>query len=92
MAVLAIEQCLLSKLPSLFNPERVDSLDANDVARLAAESEGSATERRRYTEKLTVLESGLRELLVLDRHSPGLTCKCNVFLDDLEHRVNFLCR
>jgi hypothetical protein len=82
----------LSKLTSLFNPERVDSLDVNDVARLAAESEESATERRRYTEKLTVLESGLRELLVLDRHSPGVSCKYNVFLGDLEHCVNDLCR
>lgn len=75
MSVLAIEQCLVSKLPSLFGPEMVDSLEVSDVARMAAESEESASERRRYKDKLAILEDGLRELMLLDRHSPSGPCK-----------------
>jgi hypothetical protein len=61
-SVLAVEVCFIEKLPSLFCPEDVFDLSNETIALLAAEDEGSATERARYSEKLKVLENGLREL------------------------------
>lgn len=68
VAVLAIEQCLLQKLPSLFSPDVVLEMKDEDVSRLAAESEETSAERSRYEEKLIVLESGLSDLQRLDKH------------------------
>jgi hypothetical protein len=59
-SVLAIENCLIQKLPSLFCPADIIDIDDRTVAALASEDEGSAEERSRCTEKLKVLEDGLR--------------------------------
>jgi hypothetical protein len=60
--VLAVEACLIEKLPTLFCPEDVLDVDDAMVALLAAEDEETSAERERYSEKLRVLENGLREL------------------------------
>jgi hypothetical protein len=60
--VLAVEACLIEGLTTLFCPENVLDIEDELVATLAAEDEESSTERGRCSEKLKILEDGLREL------------------------------
>jgi hypothetical protein len=61
-SVLAVESCLVQKLPTLFCPEDVLDIDDTTVATLASEDEESTTERARCNEKLKILEEGLKAL------------------------------
>ncbi|KAK8001160.1 P-loop containing nucleoside triphosphate hydrolase protein [Apiospora marii] len=72
VSVLAIEQCLVKKLPYLFAPEVVYDLTDETVRRIAGESQENALERARTMEKLRVLENGLNELKRLRRHEPAM--------------------
>lgn len=65
---LAIEQCLLQKLPEMFTPEVVFALEPDEIESIAAESQESRVERSRATEKLKVLDGTLKVLHSLDRH------------------------
>ncbi|KAJ9257405.1 hypothetical protein DTO207G8_2159 [Paecilomyces variotii] len=68
ISVLAVERCLIQKLPFLFSPETVSRLQNPNVGKLAGESDESSAERSRLSEKLNALEQGLRSLKVLDKH------------------------
>jgi hypothetical protein len=61
-SVFAVEECFLQKLPSLFSAGDVFDMDDATVATLASESEESLKERTRCSEKLKILEDGLRAL------------------------------
>lgn len=61
-SVLAVEARLIQELPSLFSPADIIDIDDATVASLASESEDSSTERTLCSEKLKVLEDGLRAL------------------------------
>lgn len=65
---LAIEQCLLQKLPEMFTPEVVFALEEDEIESIAAESEESRMERIRVTEKSRVLDHTLKVLNSLNRH------------------------
>ncbi|KAJ4345899.1 uncharacterized protein N0V89_012035 [Didymosphaeria variabile] len=70
-SVLAVEVCFIEKLPNLFCPEDVFNLTEETISTLAAEDEESAAERARCSEKLQVLENGLRELKSVQGISPA---------------------
>jgi hypothetical protein len=79
---LAIEQCLLQKLPEMFTPEVVFALEPDEIESIAAESEESRIERSRTMEKLKVLEGTLKVLHSLNRHkSTGEEAFCTVLCD-----------
>jgi GTP-binding protein EngB required for normal cell division len=61
-SVLAVEACLIQKLPTLFCPEDVLDIDDATVTALATEDEEAAAERAQCNEKLKVLEQGLKVL------------------------------
>jgi len=61
-AVLAIEARCMQALPDLFSPADVIDIDDATVTALASESEESSKERTRCSEKLRILEDGLRAL------------------------------
>ena len=67
-SVLAIEHCLIAKLPSLFTSDRLQHLTEKEISSLATESEDAVIQRSHCTEKLAVLEAGLCELQALDKH------------------------
>ncbi|KAI4709423.1 hypothetical protein J4E89_006172 [Alternaria sp. Ai002NY15] len=69
-AVLAVEACFIQELPTLFSPTDVMDLDDATVTALASESEESAGERKRFSDKLRILESGLRALQNVEDMSP----------------------
>lgn len=77
ISVLAIEECLIQQLPTLFMPDAVFNMDDDIIREIAAESEEAAAERERSTVRLHVLEMGLRDLSCLNNHSrkPG---KCYI--------------
>ncbi|QVM09978.1 hypothetical protein D8B26_004642 [Coccidioides posadasii str. Silveira] len=61
-AVLAIEQCILKKLPLIFNPEVITNLDDKTLEAIAAETTESKVERSHALEKLKFLSPALQNL------------------------------
>lgn len=84
--MLAIEHCLIRKLPSLFTPKMVYDLDDEDVNRLAAESNGASSDRARCSEKLGILETGLQDLKRLNKHR-AITSVKGTFFSSLYPRL-----
>ncbi|KAK4150030.1 hypothetical protein C8A00DRAFT_46486 [Chaetomidium leptoderma] len=62
VSTLAVERCLLQKLPGILNPEVVCELPDDIVSRIAAEGPESVAKREQATEKLAVLEEAMVEL------------------------------
>jgi hypothetical protein len=58
VTILAIENCLISDLPSLLNPELVLNMDEEKLSRIAAESEEKSSERAALKQKLEDLRAG----------------------------------
>jgi hypothetical protein len=67
MSILAIEDCLISKLSMLFRSSNVLKMGDEEIARLAGETLESALERRRLEAKRGILETGLQGLKSLHR-------------------------
>ncbi|CAK7237378.1 hypothetical protein SCUCBS95973_009938 [Sporothrix curviconia] len=68
VSVLVVEQCLVSKLPSLFTPNTIYTISDKDIGRLAGEKPYSVAERQRLAEKKTCLQKCEVELRRLDKH------------------------
>lgn len=69
---LAIEQSLIKHLPSLLSSDTAHEMDEEAVHSLVSESPAVAEARRRYSEKLDVLEAGMYELRKLTRAGNGM--------------------
>lgn len=81
--MLAVECRLISRLPSIFQSDAVFGLDDEETLRLAAESEYSASERRRIQEKLAVLEGSKAELRKLNVHPSPAYPSSNLYEDTI---------
>lgn len=68
VSTLAVEQCLLEKLPSILSTDTVLNLTDEEVQRIAGESAESMEERAQATRKLAVLEEAMKELKRLKMH------------------------
>jgi hypothetical protein len=66
----AVEECLLNKIPGIFTPEIVISLEDAIIEDIAAETEESKVERSNTVNKKQILERALVVLHRLDRHKP----------------------
>ncbi|KAK7214780.1 hypothetical protein V2G26_002783 [Clonostachys chloroleuca] len=62
VSVLAIEQCLIQKLPSIFSSDVICDLTDEQVGMLAGESADMSIERSHMTEKRKLLQEGLTQL------------------------------
>ncbi|KAI7764274.1 hypothetical protein LZL87_012683 [Fusarium oxysporum] len=69
VSVLAIEDCLIGKLPSLFTSSSVAEMSDEQLYLLAGETEESSVERKRLELKQEVLEKGLQDLKSLYKRS-----------------------
>lgn len=68
ISVLAVERCLISRLPALFPSETILNLRDDEIAHIATESHAMMLERIRYNEKLATLEGAKDDLKQLDIH------------------------
>lgn len=64
---LAIEDCLIRKLPELFRSGNVMAMSSENISQLAGETMESAKERKRLEEKCRTLKSGLQDLKSLQK-------------------------
>ena len=68
VSTLAVELCLVQRLPSILSPEVICSLTDDEVRAIAGESDDIAEERAQATEKLSVLQRALEDLTRLWMH------------------------
>lgn len=66
-SILAIEDCLIKKLPMLFRSSNVLKMSEQDISRLAGETPETSLERRSLEEKRRILETGLQSLKSLHK-------------------------
>ncbi|KAK9773159.1 putative GED domain-containing protein [Seiridium cardinale] len=62
VSVNAIEACLVQCLPDVFSPSVVWDLSDDDIELLGSEDNTTITERMELTQKLNILEEGLKDL------------------------------
>jgi len=62
VSVLAVEDCLISKLPGLFRSANVMKMGDEDLHLLAGETPESSLERERLKVKQDILEKGLQDI------------------------------
>ena len=67
-STLAVEQCLVGKLPFLLRPEMIHEMSEEEISQLASETEETTNQRDKCMERLVVLQAGLHELRSLDKH------------------------
>jgi hypothetical protein len=67
VSILAIEDCLISKLPTLFRSRNVLKMSEQEISRLAGETPESSLERKRLEAKRGILETGLQRLKSLHK-------------------------
>lgn len=67
VSVLAVEDCLISKLSTLFRSSNVLEMSGEDMSRLAGETQESSIERKRLEAKRGILETGLQGLKSLHK-------------------------
>lgn len=67
MSVLAIEDCLISKVPTLFRSNNVSEMSDEDLSILAGETQESSRERHRLEAKRMTLTAGLQDLKSLHK-------------------------
>ena len=67
-STLAVEQCLVGRLPFLLRPEMIHEMSEEEIFQLASETEDTTNQREKCMERLTVLQAGLHELRSLDKH------------------------
>ncbi|KAK2628715.1 hypothetical protein QTJ16_001818 [Diplocarpon rosae] len=72
VSILAIERCLIQKLPDLLSSDMILDLTDEDIQRIAGESIESVAERARAMHKLKVLEAGMAELKRFKKHNPPI--------------------
>ncbi|KAL5611138.1 hypothetical protein FOBRF1_007255 [Fusarium oxysporum] len=65
----SVEDCLISKLPSLFTSGNVAEMSDEELNLLAGETEESSVERKRLELKQSILEKGLQDLKSLYKRS-----------------------
>lgn len=70
-SVVAIEDCLIDKLPDLFTPAVVLELGEEQITALVSESEKTAHKRESIGEKHQTLKNGLRDIKRLQRRRQG---------------------
>lgn len=58
--ILAIENCLIQQLPSIFTTEMVNQMDDTELDRLASESEDIREERAQLQKEHDALKEGLK--------------------------------
>ena len=67
VSILAIEDCLISKLSTLFRSSNVLEMSELEISRLAGETRESSLERKRLEAKRRILETGLQSLKSLHK-------------------------
>ncbi|KAJ0107643.1 P-loop containing nucleoside triphosphate hydrolase protein [Diaporthe amygdali] len=73
VSILAIEDCLISKLSTLFRSSNILKMSDQEVSHLAGETQESSLERRRLEEKRNILKTGLQSLKSLNKRRNILT-------------------
>jgi hypothetical protein len=67
-STLAVEQCLVGRLPFLLRPEMIHEMSEEEIFQLASETQDTTNQREKCMERLVVLQAGLHELRSLDKH------------------------